>query len=212
VALHTSAEGMPDQVPHPAALQRGPGHFPAGRVEAVKVQLQAAGQRFERALPAHRPELPRPQATSMPTAGRPTRLQGTPDTPLCAGADRVDHASTAAQIGGCVRELRLAQVRVCCDAPREAAVVDAVAWSGVVHAGMPVTLAGIWFAIRGPACPEGPARQCFPLDRRGLTGRGAAAGRYGLAACAWSLAQVSLRPRVRLKTSCPGVESGSGQK
>ena len=52
----------------------------------------------------------------------------------------------------------------------------------------------------------------FPLNRRGLKSRGAATGRYGLAACAWSLAQVSLRPRVRLKTSRPGVESGSGQK
>jgi hypothetical protein len=55
-------------------------------------------------------------------------------------------------------------------------------------------------------------RQCFPLNRRGLKCRGAATGRYGLAAWAWSLAQVSLRPRVRLKTSRPGVESGSGQK
>jgi hypothetical protein len=52
----------------------------------------------------------------------------------------------------------------------------------------------------------------FPLNRRGLKSRGAASGRYGLAACAWSLAQVSLRPRVRLKTGRPGVESGSGQK
>jgi hypothetical protein len=108
--------------------------------------------------------------------------------------------------------LRLAQVRVCCEAPREASLVDAVAWFGVVHADMPVTLASIWLAIWGLACPEGPARQCFPLDRRGLTSRGAATGRYGPAAFAWSLAQVSLRPRVRLKTSCPGVESGSGQK
>jgi len=90
--------------------------------------------------------------------------------------------------------------------------VDALAWFGVVHAGMPVMLASIWLAVLGPACPEGPAGQCFPLNRRGLESRGAAAGRYGLAACAWSLAQVSLRPRVRLKTSRPGAESGSGQK
>ena len=52
----------------------------------------------------------------------------------------------------------------------------------------------------------------FPLSRRGLKSRDGATGRYGRAACAWSLAQVSLRPRVRLKTSRPGVESGSGQK
>jgi len=52
----------------------------------------------------------------------------------------------------------------------------------------------------------------FPLSRRGLKSRSGAAGRYGRAACARSLAQVSLRPRVRLKTSRPGVESGSGQK
>jgi hypothetical protein len=63
-----------------------------------------------------------------------------------------------------------------------------------------------------PACSEGPGRRWFPLNRRGPKSRGAATGRYGLAARAWSLAQVSLRPRVRLKTSRPGVESGSGQK
>ena len=83
---------------------------------------------------------------------------------------------------------------------------------GVVHADMPLTLANIWLAIQGPACSEGLARQCFPLNRWGLKSRGAGTGRYGLVACAWSLAQASLRPRVRLKTSRPGVESGSGQK
>jgi hypothetical protein len=103
-------------------------------------------------------------------------------------------------------------VRVGCDTPQEASVVDALASFGVVHADMPLTLANIWLAIQGAACSEGPARQCFPLNRRGLKIRGAATGRYGLAACAWSLAQVSLRPSVRLKTSRPGVESGSGQK
>jgi hypothetical protein len=87
----------------------------------------------------------------------------------------------------------LAQVRVCRDTPQEASVVDALASFGVVHADMPFD-AGQHLA-RHP----GPAR-------------GAATGRYGRAACAWSLAQVSLRPRVRLKTSRPGVESGSGQK
>ena len=78
----------------------------------------------------------------------------------------------------------LAQVRVCCDTPQEASVVDALASFGVV----------------------------FPLNGRGLKARGAATGCYGRAARAWSLAQVSLRPRVRLKTRPPGVESGSGQK
>jgi len=90
--------------------------------------------------------------------------------------------------------------------------MDALASFGVVHADMPLTLANIWLAIQGPACSEGPARQCFLLNRPGLKSRAAATGRYGLAARAWSLAQVSLRPRVRLKTSRPGVESGSGQK
>lgn len=56
----------------------------------------------------------------------------------------------------------LAQVRVCCDTPYEASVVDALASFGVVHADMPLTLASIWLAIQGPACSEGPARQCFP--------------------------------------------------
>jgi hypothetical protein len=60
----------------------------------------------------------------------------------------------------------LAQVRVCCDTPQEASVVDALASFGVVHADMPLTLANIWLAIQGPACSEGPARQCFPLNRR----------------------------------------------
>lgn len=87
--------------------------------------------------------------------------------------------------------------------------MDALASFGVVHADMPLTLANIWLAIQDPACSEGRARQCFPLNRQGLKSRGAATGRYGRA---WSLAQVSLRPRVRLKTSRPGVESGSGQK
>lgn len=87
--------------------------------------------------------------------------------------------------------------------------MDALASFGVVHADMPLTLASIWLAIQGPACSEGRARQCFPLNRRRLKSRGAATGRYGRA---WSLAQVSLRPRVRLKASRPGVESGSGQK
>ena len=103
-------------------------------------------------------------------------------------------------------------VRAGCDTSQEASVVDALASFGVVHADMPVTLANIWLAIQGPACSEGPARRWFPLNRRGPKSRGAATGRYGLAARAWSLAQVSLRPRVRLKTSRPGVESGSGQK
>jgi hypothetical protein len=53
-------------------------------------------------------------------------------------------------------------VRVCCDTPQEASVVDALASFGVVHADMPLTLANIWLAIQGPACSEGPARQCFP--------------------------------------------------
>jgi hypothetical protein len=44
--------------------------------------------------------------------------------------------------------------------------VDALASFGVVHADMPLTLANIWLAIQGPACSEGPARQCFPLNRR----------------------------------------------
>ena len=39
---------------------------------------------------------------------------------------------------------------------------DALASFGVVHADMPLTLANIWLAIQGPACSEGPARQCFP--------------------------------------------------
>ena len=62
-------------------------------------------------------------------------------------------------------------------------------------------------SLFGGTCPP-----VFPPEPPGLNSRGAATGRYGLAACAWSLAQVSLRPRVRLKTSRPGVESGSGQK
>ncbi len=37
-------------------------------------------------------------------------------------------------------------------------------------------------------------------------------GRYGRWPCAWTLAQVSLRPSVRLKTRRPSVESESGQK
>jgi hypothetical protein len=97
------------------------------------------------------------------------------------------------------------------DTPEEASVVDALASFGVVHADMPSTLANIWLAIQRPTCSEGPARQCFP-EPPGPEDPRAATGRYGLAACAWSLAQVSLRPRVRLKTSRPGVESGSGQK
>ena len=56
----------------------------------------------------------------------------------------------------------LAQVRVCCHTPQEASVVDALASFVVVHADLPLTLATIWFAIQGPACSEGPARQCFP--------------------------------------------------
>jgi hypothetical protein len=56
----------------------------------------------------------------------------------------------------------LAQVRGCCDIPQKASVVDALASFGVVHADMPLTLANIWLAIQGPACSEGPARQCFP--------------------------------------------------
>jgi hypothetical protein len=43
----------------------------------------------------------------------------------------------------------VAQVRVCCDTPQEASVVDALASFGVVHADMPVTLANIWLAIQG---------------------------------------------------------------
>jgi hypothetical protein len=113
--------------------------------------------------------------------------------------------------GGCAGKLCLAQVRVCCDTPQAASVVDALASFGVVHTDMPVTLANIWLAIQGPACSEGPARQCFP-EPPGLKSRDAATGRYDPAARAWSLAHVSLRPRVRLKTSRPGVESGSGQK
>jgi hypothetical protein len=52
--------------------------------------------------------------------------------------------------GGCARKLRLAQVRVCCDTPQEASVVDALASFGVVHADMAVTLANIWLAMQGP--------------------------------------------------------------
>ena len=44
--------------------------------------------------------------------------------------------------------------------------MDALASFGVVYADMPLTLANIWLAIQGPACSEGPARQCFPLNRR----------------------------------------------
>jgi hypothetical protein len=44
--------------------------------------------------------------------------------------------------------------------------MDALASFGVVHADMPLTLANIWLAIQGPACSEGPARQCFLLNRR----------------------------------------------
>ena len=90
--------------------------------------------------------------------------------------------------------------------------MDALASFGVVHADMPLTLANIWLAIQGAGLFGGTCPPVFPLNRRGLKSRGAATGRYGLAARAWSLAQVSLRPRVRLKTSRPGVESGSGQK
>ena len=53
-------------------------------------------------------------------------------------------------------------VRVGCDTPQETSAMDALASFGVVHAGMPLTLASIWLAIQGPACSEGPARQCFP--------------------------------------------------
>jgi hypothetical protein len=71
-------------------------------------------------------------------------------------------AARTVQNGGYARKLRLAQVRVCCDTPQEASVVDALALFGVVHADMPVTLANIWLAMQGPACSEGPARQWFP--------------------------------------------------
>lgn len=103
----------------------------------------------------------------------------------------------------------LAQVRVCCDTPQE---VDALASFGVVHTDMPLTLANIWLAIQGADLFGGTCPPVFPPEPPGLKSCGAATGRYGPAACAWSLAQVSLRPRVRLKTSRPGVESGSGQK
>ena len=53
-------------------------------------------------------------------------------------------------------------VRAGCDTSQEASVVDALASFGVVHADMPLTLANIWLAIQGPACSEGPARQCSP--------------------------------------------------
>src|ERR1700724_4911243 len=56
----------------------------------------------------------------------------------------------------------LAQVRVCCVTPQRASAMDALASFGVVHADMPLTLANIWLAIQGPACSEGPARQCSP--------------------------------------------------
>ena len=69
--------------------------------------------------------------------------------------------------------------------------MDALASFGVVHADMPLTLTNIWLAIQEPACSEGPARQCFPLNRRGLKSRGAATGRYGLAACAWACGTAS---------------------
>ena len=72
--------------------------------------------------------------------------------------------------------------------------MDALASFGVVHADMPVTLANIWLAMQGPACSEGPARRWFPLNRRGPKSRGAATGRYGPAARAWSLALRSNAP------------------
>jgi hypothetical protein len=53
-------------------------------------------------------------------------------------------------------------VRAGCDTSQEASVVDALASFCVVHADMPLTLANIWLAIQGPACSEGPARQCSP--------------------------------------------------
>ena len=62
--------------------------------------------------------------------------------------------------------MHAAKIRVCGDTPQEASVVDALASFGVGHADMPLTLANIWLAIQGPACSEGPARQCFPLNRR----------------------------------------------
>jgi len=60
----------------------------------------------------------------------------------------------------------LAQVRVCCDTPQEASVVDALASFGVVHADMPLTLANIWLAIQGPGLFGGTCPPVFPLNRR----------------------------------------------
>src|SRR5579872_6024791 len=89
----------------------------------------------------------------------PVRLgERAPDILICAAARPPKLTPAAAPNGGCARKLRLAQVRVCCDTPQEASVVDVLASFGVVHADMPVTLADIWLAMQGPACSEGPAR------------------------------------------------------
>jgi hypothetical protein len=61
-------------------------------------------------------------------------------------------------------------------------------------------------------------RPLLARERRIVAARGASrpgrarAYERATGAYAWSLAQVSLRPSVRLKTSCAGAESGSGQK
>jgi hypothetical protein len=90
-----------------------------------------------------------------------TRLRIDLAIPIGSAIEPVPHAHVQKRPIGV-----LAQVRVCCDTPQEASVVDALASFGVVHADMPLTLANIWLAIQGPACSEGPARQCFPLNRR----------------------------------------------
>jgi Protein of unknown function (DUF3455) len=61
----------------------------------------------------------------------------------------------------------------------------------------------------------GETLECARTSRRGheaFRHELPATGRCGGRSYAWSLAQVSLRPSVRLKTGRPGVESGSGQK
>src|SRR5262245_34890207 len=98
----------------------------------------------------------------------------------------------------------LAQVRVCCDTPQEASVVDALASFGGAR-GHALDAGQHLARHPGAGLFGGTCSPVFPPEPPGLKSRGAATGRYGPAACAWSLAQVSLRPRVRLKTRPPGV-------
>jgi hypothetical protein len=80
-------------------------------------------------------------------------------TPFCAARRTGTTSALPRLIGGCARRLGRSGSA---DTLHEASVVDVLAWFGVVHADMPVTLASIWLAIRGSACSEGPARHCFP--------------------------------------------------